>query len=139
MLLTRRRRLETMKGMDAQDDYTIPPEMMAALQYAADQAAKRVVPLGPMPPDPGADMALLEQTAREKLRQMGPDDHTIPPEMTTLMQYVAERAARGVRDPEAMRRACEDMDRLSEEIFRREGLLDIAVPSIRALRDGEDE
>ena len=48
-------------------------------------------------------------------------------------------AAQGVRDPDAMHRACEDMDRLREEIFKREGLLDIGVPAIRALRDGEDE
>jgi hypothetical protein len=55
------------------------------------------------------------------------------------MQRAVDLAAQGIRDPEAMRLACEDMDRLSEEIFRREGLLDIAVPSIRALRNGEDE
>jgi hypothetical protein len=48
-------------------------------------------------------------------------------------------AATGVRDPEVMRQACEDMDRLREEIYQREGLLDIGVPAIRALRDGEDE
>ncbi len=55
------------------------------------------------------------------------------------MQRTVDLAAKGVRDPEAMRRACEDMDRLSEEIFQREGLLDIGVPAIRALRDSEDE
>ncbi|HBI45267.1 MAG TPA: hypothetical protein DDY78_20795 [Planctomycetales bacterium] len=138
MLLTEIGAVEIIKHMDA-DDYTIPPEMMAALQHAVDHAAKQVLPLGPMPPAPCEDMVLLEKTAREKLRQMAHDDYTIPPEMTALMQYVAEQAARGIRDPEAMRLACEDMDRLSEEIFRKHGILDIGVPAIRALRDGDDE
>ena len=67
------------------------------------------------------------------------DENGIPPELLAEMQRAVDLAARGVRDADAMRRACEDMDRLREEIFRREGLLDIGVPSIRALRDGEDE
>jgi hypothetical protein len=67
------------------------------------------------------------------------DDAGIPPELLAELQRALDLAATGVRDPEAMRRACEDMDRLSEEIYRREGLLDIGVPAIRALRDGEDE
>jgi hypothetical protein len=67
------------------------------------------------------------------------DDNGIPPELLAEMQRAVDLAAKGIRDPEAMRRACEDMDRLSAEIFAREGLLDIGVPAIRALRDGEDE
>ena len=50
-----------------------------------------------------------------------------------------DRAVKGIRDPEAMRKACERMDRTREEIYRRNGLLDFAVPTIRALRDGDDE
>ena len=42
-----------------------------------------------------------------------------------------------VLDPEVMRRACERMDRLREEIRRRHGILDIGVPAIRELRDAE--
>ena len=38
-----------------------------------------------------------------------------------------------------MREACERMDRMREETFRKHGLIDIAVPSIRALRDGDEE
>ena len=67
------------------------------------------------------------------------DENEIPPELMAALQQAAEQAAKGIRDPEAMRRACEDMDRLREEIFRRHGLLDIGTPAIRALRDGEDE
>ena len=61
---------------------------------------------------------------------------TLPPELMTELQEAADRAARGVRDPEIMRRACESMDRLREEIRRRHGVLDIGVPAIRELRDG---
>jgi hypothetical protein len=39
------------------------------------------------------------------------------------------------RDPEAMRKAAERMDRMREETFKRVGLLDVAVPFIRELRD----
>jgi hypothetical protein len=38
-----------------------------------------------------------------------------------------------------MRKACERMDLTREAIYRRTGWLDLAVPTIRALRDGEDE
>jgi hypothetical protein len=63
-------------------------------------------------------------------------DH-IPPEVMAELQQAAERAAAGVRDPEAMRRACERMDRLREEIRRKHGVLDIGVPAIRGLREDE--
>jgi hypothetical protein len=62
----------------------------------------------------------------------------IPREMMAELQEAIERAMKGIRDAEAMQKACERMDRTREEIYRRNGLLDIAVPTIRALRDGED-
>ncbi len=61
----------------------------------------------------------------------------IPPELLAEMQEVAERAAKGIRDPEAMRKACARMDRMREEIRKKHGILDIGVPAIRELRDGE--
>jgi hypothetical protein len=63
----------------------------------------------------------------------------ITPEMMAELQAAIARAMTGIRDPEAMRKACERMDRMREETYRKHGLLDIAVPSIRALRDGDDE
>jgi len=42
-------------------------------------------------------------------------------------------------DPEVYRRIREEAARASEEVYRKHGLLDIGVPAIRALRDGEDE
>jgi hypothetical protein len=44
-------------------------------------------------------------------------------------------ALSGVRDPEMMRRACERMDRMREEVRKKHGILDIGVPAIRELRD----
>jgi succinate dehydrogenase/fumarate reductase flavoprotein subunit len=59
----------------------------------------------------------------------------IPPELLAAMQEAADKAAGGVRDPEDMRQALEALNRLREEIRRRHGLFDIAVPAIRELRD----
>lgn len=51
------------------------------------------------------------------------------------MQRAAENAAQGIRDRDAMHKAAEEMDKISEEIRKRQGLLDIAVPYIREVRD----
>jgi hypothetical protein len=61
------------------------------------------------------------------------------PEIMAELQEGIERAMKGIRDPEAMRIACERMDMTREEVYRRNGLLDFAVPTIRALRDGEGQ
>jgi hypothetical protein len=62
----------------------------------------------------------------------------IPPEVMAELQAAVDKAAKGIRDPEAMRKACERMDRTREDIRKRCGVMDFAVPTIRALRDGED-
>jgi hypothetical protein len=51
------------------------------------------------------------------------------------LQNAVERAVKGIRDPETVRKACERMDRMREAVRLRNGLLDIALPSIRDLRD----
>ncbi len=61
-------------------------------------------------------------------------DISIPAELMAELHSAAELAARGIRDPEVMRQACERMDRMREEIYRKQGLLDIGVPAIRELR-----
>ena len=61
----------------------------------------------------------------------------IPPEILAKMQERAERAARGRRDPEDARRACERMDRMREELRQRVGETDIAVALVREARDNE--
>jgi hypothetical protein len=77
----------------------------------------------------------MEDSAMDQPEESG----RITPEMMAELQAAIERAMKGIRDPEAMRKACERMDRMREETYRKHGLLDIAVPSIRALRDGEEE
>jgi hypothetical protein len=60
----------------------------------------------------------------------------IPADLMAEMQAAADRAASGVRDPEAMRKASEEIDRIREEIRRQHGVLDIGGPAIRELRVG---
>jgi hypothetical protein len=62
-------------------------------------------------------------------------NETISAELMAELRAAAERAARGVRDPEVMRQACERMDRMREELRRRAGEMDIAVELIREARD----
>jgi hypothetical protein len=65
---------------------------------------------------------------------MNPTD-TIPAELMAELRAATERAARGVHDPDLMRRACERMDRMREELRRRVGDLDVAADLIREGRD----
>jgi hypothetical protein len=58
----------------------------------------------------------------------------ISPELVAEFEAAVAQAMSGKRDPEAMRRAAERMDRMREETFRKYGLLDIGVPAIRELR-----
>ena len=60
---------------------------------------------------------------------------TIDPVLMAEMQQRADRAARGVRDPEAMRAARLRMDRMREEFRARHGEVDLAVELIREARD----
>ena len=61
---------------------------------------------------------------------------TIPTNDTMArMKKTADKAAKGIRDPQAAKRAAESMDRISEEIRCKQGVLNIAVPFIRESRD----
>jgi hypothetical protein len=61
---------------------------------------------------------------------------TIPPELMSELQERAERAARGIVDPEARRIARLRMDRMREEFRRRHGEVNAAVDLIREARYG---
>jgi hypothetical protein len=63
------------------------------------------------------------------------DPGIIPPDLMAELRQAAERAAKGVRDPEAMRQAAERMDRLREENRKRFGVQDVGVQIIRQARD----
>ena len=53
----------------------------------------------------------------------------------TELQRAIERLLSGQHDPEAMRKACERMDAMREELRGRIGTVDIAVDLIREARD----
>ncbi|HET6572791.1 MAG TPA: hypothetical protein VFG68_04250 [Fimbriiglobus sp.] len=55
----------------------------------------------------------------------------IPADVMAELREATERAAQGVRDPEVMRRACERMDRMRDELRSHVGELDVAVDLIR--------
>jgi hypothetical protein len=65
------------------------------------------------------------------------DQFVIPPAIMADLQEAADQAAKGVRDAEQVGKACEEMDRIREEIRQKHGILDIGVPAIRELRDSE--
>lgn len=52
-----------------------------------------------------------------------------------LLEDLISKLRRGERDPEAAEKARERMDRMREETYKRVGLLNVAVPYIRELRD----
>jgi hypothetical protein len=62
------------------------------------------------------------------------NESAITPELEAEFQAAVRQAMSSTRDPEAMRRAAERMDRMREETYRRHGLLDIGVPAISELR-----
>jgi len=74
---------------------------------------------------------------REYIRSKNPDAEEIPEELWEAAERATQIAMSNIRDPEVMRQAAERMDRLSEQIYKREGLLDIAVPYLREARDEE--
>jgi len=51
------------------------------------------------------------------------------------LSHAIDNAVKGVRDPEAMRRASARMDRIREEMGARTGLVSIAVDLLRESRD----
>lgn len=53
------------------------------------------------------------------------------------LQGAVDRVLNGVRDPEAIQQAAKRMDRMREEMRRRVGNVNLAVPLIRATRDEE--
>ena len=64
-----------------------------------------------------------------------PETNLIPLDLMAELQEVAERVSRGIPDPEGRKEACDEMDRIREEIRAQYGVLDIGVPAIRELRD----
>ncbi len=64
-----------------------------------------------------------------------PFTDVLPPEFEADMIAIIEHALTGKPlDPEIAKRARDDGERLRQEIFQKNGLMDIAVPAIREFR-----
>lgn len=63
------------------------------------------------------------------------ESNVIPPEVLAELEEAVRYAMSGKRDPEVMRRACERMDRMREELRQTHGEMNIAVELIREARD----
>jgi hypothetical protein len=63
------------------------------------------------------------------------DPVNIPQADLDALQEAIDRAVKGIKDPEAARRACEEMDRAREEMRRAHGERSLAVDLIRESRD----
>ncbi|HKM54428.1 MAG TPA: hypothetical protein VJY33_13535 [Isosphaeraceae bacterium] len=61
----------------------------------------------------------------------------IPDDLLAEMRERAQRAANGIRDPDDVRKACERMDRMREELREKVGETNLAVELIREARDQE--
>jgi predicted DNA-binding antitoxin AbrB/MazE fold protein len=112
-------------------------------------------PVGPVPPlvdgtavmlivqdtvsseDEEAKTSLSSKEIRELIRSKNPHAEQVPEEEWAELDRLLQLSLSNFRDPEAMRQAAERMDRRSEEIYRRQGLLDIAVPYLREARNEE--
>jgi len=63
------------------------------------------------------------------------DETLISHEVMAELREAADKAAKGLRDPDAARQACERMDRMREKNRKLFGDQDIGVEIIRAMRD----
>lgn len=63
---------------------------------------------------------------------------TIPPDVMAVMQAAARFAQTGQGDPTVLRRIREEAERITQEILRQHGILDIGTPAIRELRDTDN-
>jgi hypothetical protein len=63
--------------------------------------------------------------------------HTrIPADVMAELEYAAQLAASGRKDPAFAKRVAKEAARIREEVKRKHGLLDIGAAAIRELRDG---
>jgi len=63
------------------------------------------------------------------------EKNLIPPKLLAELESVMADLAKGKRDPEAMRKAARDMDKMREETRNELGILDVAVDLVREGRD----
>lgn len=60
------------------------------------------------------------------------------PEVRAMLEEAIHHALTGKGDPEVLKKIHEEAEKIRAEIYQKHGTLDIGVPAIRELRDGED-
>ena len=85
----------------------------------------------------GDQRSLTPKELRDLIRSKNPEPDDLSEQLWEEIHKGLQVAISNVRDPEVMRQAAERMDRLSEQIYKREGLLDIVMPLLRESRDEE--
>jgi len=85
----------------------------------------------------GDQRSLTPKELRDLIRSKNPEPDDLSEQLWEEIHKGLQVALSNVRDPEVMRQAAERMDRLSEQIYKREGLLDIVMPLLRESRDEE--
>jgi Protein of unknown function DUF104 len=68
---------------------------------------------------------------------IGFDEPGVTPELLQEVRNSIQTALSNVRDPKVMRQAAERMDQAREELYQKIGLVDVAVPILREIRDAE--
>jgi hypothetical protein len=63
----------------------------------------------------------------------------IPPRVVEDLDYAIRLLMSGKKDPEFEARIRAESARIASDVYEKHGLLDVAVPSIRSLRHGDDE
>jgi hypothetical protein len=66
-------------------------------------------------------------------------DTTIPSGVMADLERAIELLMTGQHDPEFERRVHAEAEKITQGVLENYGVLDIGVPTIRALRDGDDE
>jgi hypothetical protein len=89
------------------------------------------------PANESEERSLTPRELRALIRAKNPGGDTAPEEWFEELERLTQMAFSHVRDPEIMRQGAERMDKLGEQIYKREGLLDIVMPLLRESRDEE--
>ena len=59
----------------------------------------------------------------------------LTPEVQAMMREAIKHACTGKGNPETLRRIHDEAVKIREEVLQKHGILDLAVPAIRELRD----
>jgi hypothetical protein len=63
----------------------------------------------------------------------------IPPETIADLERAIELVMTGGSDPDFELRIHAQAEKIRQDVFEKHGVLDIGVPAIRSLRDGDEE